>query len=76
MDNLIYYIPIVIIFLVTIVQIFISIGKLKATIRLYKKREKTYQDFLELLEEYYSNESVDAEIYNLRKVLKLSDYWV
>ena len=53
-----------------------EIKKLKGTINIYKKRELAYQNFLNMLEEYYSNESIDAEISNLRKVLELSNYWI
>jgi len=57
-------------------QVYINIKKLKRIIEIFRKREKAYRDFIDMLEEHYSNESVDAEIIFLKKRLELSDYWV
>ena len=73
---MLYWMTIAIMTMLVMTQVYINIKKLKRTIEIFRKREKAYRDFIDMLEEHYSNESVDAEIIFLKKRLELSDYWV
>ena len=73
---MLYYMTIAIMTMLVMTQVYINIKKLKRIIEIFRKREKAYRDFIDMLEEHYSNESVDAEIIFLKKRLELSDYWV